>query len=178
VGYARAVLGRSPGELTALFCCLIWDSTNLEGLAPVFRSHVSAVRNCQYYHWEGCMGSMQCNVEFGYQLSICSATKENHGKPWSSWTVAGPSECNWLLASSPALNPRTLTLVHTLCYCIFLFCFFFFSFSLPLTTRRDYDGSILTRLHTRLNQMGNTLCLLPRANQQETSCSTVTPLSR
>jgi hypothetical protein len=25
-------------------------------------------------HWEGCMGSMQCNVEFGYQLSICSAT--------------------------------------------------------------------------------------------------------
>jgi hypothetical protein len=32
-------------------------------------------------HWEGCMGSMQCNVEFGYQLSICSGTKENHGKP-------------------------------------------------------------------------------------------------
>jgi translation initiation factor IF-1 len=26
------------------------------------------------------MGSMQCNVEFGYQLSICSGTKENHGK--------------------------------------------------------------------------------------------------
>jgi hypothetical protein len=25
------------------------------------------------------MGSMQCNVEFGYQLSICSGTKENHG---------------------------------------------------------------------------------------------------
>jgi hypothetical protein len=23
------------------------------------------------------MGSMQCNVEFGYQLSICSRTKEN-----------------------------------------------------------------------------------------------------
>jgi hypothetical protein len=32
-------------------------------------------------HWEGCMGSMQCNVEFGYRLSICSGTKENHGKP-------------------------------------------------------------------------------------------------
>jgi hypothetical protein len=32
-------------------------------------------------HWEVCMGSMQCNVEFGYQLSICSGTKENHGKP-------------------------------------------------------------------------------------------------
>jgi hypothetical protein len=36
---------------------------------------------------------MQCNVEFGYQLSICSGTKENHGKPWSSWQVAGPSGC-------------------------------------------------------------------------------------
>jgi hypothetical protein len=30
---------------------------------------------------EGCMTSMQCNVEFGYQLSIRSGTKENHGKP-------------------------------------------------------------------------------------------------
>jgi hypothetical protein len=24
------------------------------------------------------MGSMQCNVEFGYKPSICSGTKENH----------------------------------------------------------------------------------------------------
>jgi hypothetical protein len=75
------------------------------------------VRNFQYYHWEGCM---------------CSETKEIHGKPWSSWQAAGPSECNWLLASSPALNSRTLTVVPTLCYCIFLFCFlfpFFFFFS-------------------------------------------------
>jgi hypothetical protein len=30
-----------------------------------------------FIHWEGCKGSMQCNVEFGYQLSICSGTKEN-----------------------------------------------------------------------------------------------------
>jgi hypothetical protein len=49
--------------------------------------------NCWCYHWEGCMRSMQCNAEFGYQLSICSGTKENHGKPWSSWPVAGPSGC-------------------------------------------------------------------------------------
>jgi hypothetical protein len=28
-------------------------------------------------NWEGCMGSMQCNVEFGYQLSICPGTTEN-----------------------------------------------------------------------------------------------------
>jgi hypothetical protein len=32
------------------------------------------------------MRSMQCNVELGYQLNICSETKENHGKPCSSWT--------------------------------------------------------------------------------------------
>jgi hypothetical protein len=76
------------------------------------------------------MGSMQCNVEFGYQLSICSRTEENHGKPWSSWPVAGPSECNWLLANSPAWNLRTLTLVPTLCYCIFLF------FSLSLLSQQ------------------------------------------
>jgi hypothetical protein len=122
----QSLLGRSPAELTALFYWLIWDSTNLEGQVPVFRSHASAVRNFQYYHWEGCMVSMQCNVEFGYQLSICSGTKENHGKPWSILPVAVPSECNWLLASSPALNPRTLTLVHTLCYCIFFSVFSFF----------------------------------------------------
>jgi hypothetical protein len=89
----QSLLGRSPAEITAIFYCLIWDSTNLKGQVPVFRSHVSAVRNFQYYHWKGCMGSIQCNVEFGYQLSICSGTKENHEKPWSSWSVAGPSEC-------------------------------------------------------------------------------------
>jgi hypothetical protein len=36
---------------------------------------------------------MQCIVGFGYQLNICSATKENHGKPCSSWPIAGPSAC-------------------------------------------------------------------------------------
>jgi hypothetical protein len=30
------------------------------------------------------MRSMQCNMEFRYQLSICSGTKKNHGKPWLS----------------------------------------------------------------------------------------------
>jgi hypothetical protein len=39
------------------------------------------------------MRSMQCNAEFGYQLSIRSGTKENHGKALSSWPVAGPSGC-------------------------------------------------------------------------------------
>jgi hypothetical protein len=39
----QSLLGRSPAELTALFYCLIWDSTNLEGQVPIFRSHVSVV---------------------------------------------------------------------------------------------------------------------------------------
>jgi hypothetical protein len=77
---------------------------------------------------------MQCNVEFGYQLSICSGTKENHGKSWSNWPVGGPSECNWLLTSSPALNPRTLTLVPNLCYCIVFFFSVFSLFSFFFTT--------------------------------------------
>jgi hypothetical protein len=34
---------------------------------------------------------MQCKVEFGYQLSTCCRTEENHGKPCSSWPVAEPS---------------------------------------------------------------------------------------
>jgi hypothetical protein len=37
------------------------------------------------YHWDGCMWNMQWNVEFGYQLSICSSTKENHMAPWWRW---------------------------------------------------------------------------------------------
>jgi hypothetical protein len=43
--------------------------------------------------WEGCMWVMQCNVEFVYQLRICSGIEENHGKPWSIWPVTGPSGC-------------------------------------------------------------------------------------
>jgi hypothetical protein len=39
------------------------------------------------------MWGVQCNVEFEYLLSICSGTKEKHGKPWSGWLVAGPSGC-------------------------------------------------------------------------------------
>jgi hypothetical protein len=66
----QSLLRRSPQELTVFFYCRIRDSTNLEGQVPVFRSHVSAVRNFQNYYWEGCMGSMQCNVEFGCQICM------------------------------------------------------------------------------------------------------------
>jgi hypothetical protein len=57
------------------------------------------------YHWEGCIGSMQCNVKFGYQLSICSGTKANHGVPWSSWAVAGPSWCKLTSNQQSGIKP-------------------------------------------------------------------------
>jgi hypothetical protein len=34
----QSLLGRSPAELTAIFYCLIWDSSNLESQVPVFIS--------------------------------------------------------------------------------------------------------------------------------------------
>ena len=30
---------------------------------------------------KGCMRNNMCNVDFGYQRSICFTTKENHGSP-------------------------------------------------------------------------------------------------
>jgi hypothetical protein len=69
------------------------------------------------------MESMLCNVEFEYQLSICSGTKENLDRVGRS---QDHSESNWRLASSPALNPEALTLI---CAVVFFFCFFFFFFS-------------------------------------------------
>jgi hypothetical protein len=36
----------------------------------------------------GCTRSMQCNVEFGKQLSIFSRIEKKHGKTSSSWPVA------------------------------------------------------------------------------------------
>jgi hypothetical protein len=37
------LLGRSPAELTAIFYCLIWDSSNLESQVPVFISPMNRV---------------------------------------------------------------------------------------------------------------------------------------
>lgn len=39
------------------------------------------------------MWSLQCHVEFGYQLNIRSRAKENQGNSWSNWKVAEPPEC-------------------------------------------------------------------------------------
>jgi hypothetical protein len=72
------------------------------------------------------MVSMQCNVEFGYQLSICSRTKENHGKPWSSWPVAGPSECKVTSSQQSGINSANPNISP---YSLQLYFFFFFVFS-------------------------------------------------
>jgi hypothetical protein len=82
-------------------------------------------RNFWCYHWEGCMRSMQCNVEFGYQLSICSGTKENHGKPWWSWPVAGPSGCKLTSSQQSRIKYASPNISPYLCF------LFFFSSLLP-----------------------------------------------
>jgi hypothetical protein len=69
------------------------------------------------------MGSMQCNVEFEYQHRFAPGP----GKNTESLERVGRSQilrdANWLLASSPALNTRALTLVPICAR--FFFCFVF-----------------------------------------------------
>jgi hypothetical protein len=69
----QSLSGRSPSELTAIFNCLVWDSTNLEGQVPVFQSHVSAVRNFQCYHWEGC--KVKVMLRLTVSQSVCLDVK-------------------------------------------------------------------------------------------------------
>jgi hypothetical protein len=57
------------------------------------------------------MRSMKCSVEFGCQLSIRSGTKENHGKPWSSWPVAGPSGCKLTSSQKSGIEYATPNIV-------------------------------------------------------------------
>jgi hypothetical protein len=59
---------------------------------------------CWYLYWYGCIRSMRCNVQFRYQMSICSRTEEIHWKTWSSCSIAGSSGCVGLPASSPAFK--------------------------------------------------------------------------
>jgi hypothetical protein len=85
----------TDGQSISMAWCLVHSA--IEGLHPQeFQSGIrrgTLRRNVWSYHWEGCMWSMQSNVEFGYRLSICSGTQGKPWKPWSSWLVAGPSRC-------------------------------------------------------------------------------------
>jgi hypothetical protein len=52
----------------------------------------------------------------GYQLSIYSRIEENHGKPWSSWQVAGPYGCK--LTSSQQFGIKYANPNVTPCLCV------------------------------------------------------------
>jgi hypothetical protein len=111
--------------------CLVHAA--LEGLHPnELQSDIrrgTLRRNSWCYLWGSHMWRMQCNVKFGYQLSICSGTKETHGKSWTSWPVAGPSGCkltssqqSGIKYASPNISP------YLCCFYIFSFLFFFQNF--------------------------------------------------
>jgi hypothetical protein len=81
------------------------------------------------------LGGLQCNVEFGYQLSICSGTEENLDRVGRSQDLP---DANCLLASSPALNPRALTVVP-ICAVVFFFPFLTNCFLQLLLCAYDLD---------------------------------------
>jgi hypothetical protein len=81
------------------------------------RSQVSVGRNLYCYYWEGCMWNMQCNMEFGYQLSICSGTKENLDRVIR---LQDRPVTNWLLASSPSGNIYASSNISPYLCCWFL----------------------------------------------------------
>jgi hypothetical protein len=67
------------------------------------------------------MRSMQCNVEFGYQLIICSGTKENHGGCAQLQVLAG--------YTVPGGKPYDVTCsVSLLCYYSRFHCYMFRSY--------------------------------------------------
>jgi hypothetical protein len=76
---ALSLLGRSPSELTALFNCLIWDSTNLEGQVPAFRSHVV---QCELSSitvgraaWEACSATWNLGTNSAFALGPRKTTE-------------------------------------------------------------------------------------------------------
>jgi hypothetical protein len=73
---------------------------------------------------------MQCNVEFGYQLSICSGNEENHGKPGSSWPVAGPSGCKLTSSQQSGIKYATPNISPYVAVALFIHIYIlFYSFS-------------------------------------------------
>jgi hypothetical protein len=69
--------------------------------------------------WEACSATWNLGTDSAFALGPRTTTK-NLDRVGRSQDLPN---ANWLLASSPALNPRALTLVPTLCSCIFLFFF-------------------------------------------------------
>jgi hypothetical protein len=63
------------------------------------------------------MWNMQCNMEFEYQLSICSGTKENHRKPWWNSPVTGSSECKLTSSQQSSIKYAIPNISLFLCSC-------------------------------------------------------------
>ena len=73
---------------------------------------------------EGCIRSKRCSLDFGYQQTVCFGTEGNLGKPWSNWSVAGPSGCT--LTSSQQTGVRILTAALTCAVGLFVRSFKFY----------------------------------------------------
>jgi hypothetical protein len=112
--------------------------------------------NLLCYHWEGCMWSMQCNVKFEYQLSICSGTTEYLAR--FGWSQDLP-DTNWLLASSPALNMRALTLVPVCAFFFFSFSFIFLWNHLQVVFTKILSVYKLDKNQTMYNTCGRNKCI-------------------
>jgi hypothetical protein len=72
----------------------------------------------------------QCHISVG-QLSICSGTKENHVKPWSSWPITGPSACKLTSSQQFRIKYASPNISPYLCWSpppLFFYKWFFFSF--------------------------------------------------
>jgi hypothetical protein len=103
------------------------------------------------------MRSMQCNVEFGYQLSIFSGTKENYGKPCSSWAVAGPSGCQLTFSQQSGIkyaSPNTSPYL-----CLFFSFFLFFEIIYKFFLQKKISACNLDKHQTVYNTCGRNECI-------------------
>jgi hypothetical protein len=105
------------------------------------------------------MWSMQCNVEFGYQLRIFSRIEKNQGKLWSSWPVARPSGCK--LTSSqqsgikyayPNIRPYLAVALFEkslhICFYVFFMCVLWMSSKVFCITLAGWRGGEEAHTHT------------------------------
>ena len=78
--------------------CIEFEDSNVRIFFIVFGG-LLFMKNFEADVGKGCTGSMQCNVSFGYQLSICSRNEENNGEnheePCMSWPVAELKMIYW-----------------------------------------------------------------------------------
>jgi hypothetical protein len=90
---------------------------------------------------------MQSKAKLGYQLSICSTTIENHGKPWSSWLIAKLSEYK-LSSNQHSGNLRRSHNISCYLYCSFFLIHEKFSYKVSLNDKRTIsDDMCKDRVH-------------------------------